>query len=353
MRASKTIKVENLYYMLAYAFKALRTGDYARITPERFSNAEDMLGWIIGLGMSRVVRQGLCREYVGVTEDAATLRGRINVRGTLVHRAAHRPLLTIEHDEFTEDNLLNQILKTAAILLYRSGRLDVSKKLLKSMLPFFDRVSSIMPCTICWSRLRFQKSNQHYHMLMNICRLVIDGMLMSQHGGTVRVANFDLDDEKLWELYEAFVREYFARHYNLPTRVRKIQWDIDDDEDRTYLPEMQADVVLERAGRVLIIDTKCYGMVLRGRVGGKISNDHLYQLLSYVNNYKGNCPAANVSGMLLYAKTIADDFTSTAWTIGHNRIDVRTLDLGQKFSDIARSLDSIVSEYFGDIPRRD
>lgn len=352
MKAAETIRIANVYYMLAYAFEALRKGPYEKISPDEFTNAEDMFGWILGLGMTRLVKQGLYREYIDVSEDIAGLRGKIEMRGTIAHRIAKRPMLRVEHDEFSEDNLFNQILKTTATMLFRSNRLEVSKSVVKNVLPYFQNVSSVSPSEIRWNQLRYQRNNQQYVMLMNVCRFVIDEMMMAKKHGDTRVLSLDIPDEKLHALFEAFVRAYFARHFDLPTRTRRIQWDIDEDVDRSYLPEMQADIVLEKSNRTLIVDTKFYGAILGGRVGGKVSNDHLYQILAYVNNYAAHHSGVNVSGMLLYAKTSIDDFESATWTIGDHRIDVRTLNLDQEFSKISATLDATVRENFGDIERR-
>ena len=353
MKASETIRIENVYYMLAYAFEALRKGEYSKITPEEFRNAEDMFGMILGLGMSSLVKQGLYREYVDVIEDMAGLRGKINVPGTVKHRIVDRPMLTSEHDEFSEDNLFNQILKATALMLFRSNRLKVSKDILKNVLPFFSSVREVQPRGIRWDRISYQRSNRQYLMLMNICRLVLNGMIMSTRKGAVKIVGFDFSQEQLCDLYEAFVREYFSKEWHLPTKKRRINWDVSGDVDLTYLPEMRADIVLEKDDRTLIIDTKFYGSILGGRVGGKVSNDHLYQLLSYVNNYQADHPNVDVSGMLLYAKTTVDDFDRTGWNIGGHRIDVRTLNLDQKFSCISKTLNDIYDDYFIDGNRND
>ena len=347
MIVRKTIRIENVYYMLAYAFTALRKGPYAKIEPDAFVNAEDLFGWIVGQGMAQLIKRGLHREYVGVTEDIPVLRGKIDLRGTIAHRVARRHLLSVEHDEFSEDNLINQILKTTAVSLVRTNRLKVSGNLVRRSLLRFGNVRTVAPRDIRWERLRYQRSNQQYLMLMNICRFVLDHMMMSETDGNARVPSLDFSDAKMHELFEAFVRAYFARHFNLRTGVRKIQWDLAEDSDLAYLPNMQADVILERDGRALIIDTKFYGEILAGRSGEKIRSGHLYQLLSYVTNYQAAHRGESVSGMLLYAKTTADDLDKTEWTIGGHKIGVRTLDLDQKFSLIAATLDEIVHEQFG------
>ena len=52
--------------------------------------------------------------------------------------------------------------------------------------------------------------------------------------------------------------------------------------------------------------------------------------------------SGKVSGLLLYAKTEEEITPDCEFVIGGNRISVKTLDLNQKFSGIARQLDEIV-----------
>ncbi|MCD7840877.1 MAG: hypothetical protein LUG56_00220 [Lachnospiraceae bacterium] len=49
-----------------------------------------------------------------------TMRGRVDMPGTIRHKIAREQVLTCEYDELIENNLLNQILKTTVILLLRS-----------------------------------------------------------------------------------------------------------------------------------------------------------------------------------------------------------------------------------------
>lgn len=45
-------------------------------------------------------------------------------------------------------------------------------------------------------------------MLLNICRLVIDGLLLSTEQGMIKMATF-LDDQRMSHFYEKFILEYF------------------------------------------------------------------------------------------------------------------------------------------------
>lgn len=57
--------------------------------------------------------------------------------------------------------------------------------------------------------------------------------------------------------------------------------------------------------------------------------------------------AHSVSGMLLYAKTDEELQPDNSYLMSGNKISVRTLDLNREFSEIAKQLDDIAAEHFG------
>lgn len=57
------IPVQNIYYMLSYAFKILNKQEYKRIATEEFKNAADLLAEIMIISLSIQVKRGLGREY--------------------------------------------------------------------------------------------------------------------------------------------------------------------------------------------------------------------------------------------------------------------------------------------------
>ena len=68
------------------------------------------------------------------------MRGKINMQGTIRNKMSRRQLLACEFDELSENNLLNQILKSTVLLLLKHGNVkarykdDLKKKMLFSLL---------------------------------------------------------------------------------------------------------------------------------------------------------------------------------------------------------------------------
>ena len=350
MTEDKGILIKNIYYMLSYAFQVLRQANYDEIAAEDFDNIHDMFAAILGKGVAQQLKHGLYREYEEKTDDLTALRGKLDFQGTIKNKLMRKQVLSCEYDELSENNLLNQVLKTTMLLLIKQKGVKLeNKSVLKKDLLLFDSVEYIEPTSIRWDRIRYQRNNQSYRMLLNICRLVIEGLLLSTEKGTVKMATF-LDDQKMSHLYEKFILEYYRHHHpELRANPDQVKWNLDDDNDM-WLPSMITDITLKsKDGRVLILDAKYYGEQMQSNYDVQtFKNNNLYQIFTYVKNWDKD-QTGKVSGMLLYAKTGEEFQPSNQFLMGGNKIAVGSLNLNLPFAEIAAQLEKIVADYFPEV----
>ena len=349
MTNNKGILIQNIYYMLSYAFQELRKNNYENISKEDFEHIQDLFAEILYKGIAFQLKQGLYREYIERCDTLSVLRGKLDINETIRNRFHHKQVLSCEYDELSENNTFNQILKTTSEILIRDKVVSVKrKKQLKSLMPFFEDVASIDPFTIHWNMLRYQRGNQTYKMLMNICYFVLDGMLLTTESGPYKMINFS--EEHMSRLFEKFVLEYYRYHHKeLSAHPCHIHWDITNPDEAVIdlLPQMKTDVTLKKGGRTLIIDTKYYRRAIQQLFDKQtIHSGNMYQIYSYVKNYdKDN--SGLVSGMLLYARTQEEISPNMDAFFGSNHIWVRTLDLNQDFKIISEQLNNIITVAFG------
>ena len=63
-------------------------------------------------------------------------------------------------------------------------------------------------------------------MLLNVCYLIIEGLLLTTENGENKLANF-IDESRMSALYEKFVKEYYRKHFPiLKARSLHIKWNI-------------------------------------------------------------------------------------------------------------------------------
>ena len=350
MRKYDGIPVRNIYYMLCYAFQALKQLEDEEIDLTEFDNIHDLFAAILSVGIGRQIKQGLYLEYQSFTEDLPTIRGKVNLQGTIRNRLARRQVISCDFDELTENNLLNQILKTTVLFLIRHGDVRSSfKDVLKNELLYFSAVDTIEPAGIPWSSIRFHRNNQSYRLLIGICQLILEGLLESTDSGETRMAAF-MDEQRMCRLYEKFILEYYRREWpDLNANPSQIPWALDDAVN-DLLPVMQTDITLQCGSSVLIIDAKYYAHTTQTQFDRHtVHSGNLYQIFTYVKNreYAFDDAEHTVSGMLLYARTEEEIQPNQTYSMHGSQISVRTLDLTGPFEEISGTLDQIAEIHFG------
>ena len=351
MIKDKSIFIKNIYYMLAYAFTTLTPSQDDEIAAEEFDNIHNLFAAILAKGIGQQLKQGLYREYLNRKEDIPVMRGKIDIPGTIKNKLARKQVLTCEYDELSENNLLNQILKTTVMLLIRHAKVDAKYKSdLKKEMLFFTSVDTIEPASIKWTSIRFQRSNQSYRMLISLCQFILEGMLLTTDQGEYKMASF-IDEQRMCRLYEKFILEYYNKEYPvLSVRASQIPWALDDGIG-TMLPVMQSDITMSFGTKVLIIDAKYYAHTTQVQYDKHtLHSNNLYQIFTYVKNKDsefGEKPH-EVSGMLLYAQTDEAVQPDNTYMMSGNRISVKTLDLNCSFTFIAAQLNSIADNFLSE-----
>jgi len=338
-------KIKNIYYMLSYAYQTLHEKGYESVASENFENIHDLFAAILIHGVNAQVKRGLNRDYIPKNESLSGIRGQIRISETIKKNTMLQGKLICAYNDFTENSPHNQVLKCVMLLLMRRGNVKAdNKKALRKLFLYFAKVSDISAREIRWDMLKYHRNNATYRMLIEVCRLTIDGLLLTTEAGDHKLASW-INDEKMHLLYERFVLAFYKRHHpELSPNAAHIGWDVSNGDRSEYLPTMKSDIVLSNDERTIIIDTKYYGKTMQTNYERKTYiSGNLYQIYTYVMNYsKGH--SGNVSGVLLYAKTDETVTPDEDMVISGNRISVKTLDLSVDFSDISRQLDLIAGQ---------
>ena len=342
------IRIQNIYYMLAYAFHVLNEQGYKNITTEDFDNTAELCAAILARGIKIQIKRGLGKEYISRTESLASLRGKIDITESIKTQALQRRQLVCSYDEFSVNSFMNRIIKSTILLLLRADIAKTRKKELKKLLVYFDDVAPIDLHSVNWN-MQYNRNNQTYRMLIGICYLIVKGLLQTQSDGTTKLMDF-LDEQRMHRLYEKFILEYYRKEYpQITANASQIPWQLDDDMG-AMLPVMQTDIMLSYGEKTLIIDAKYYAHTTQLQYDKHtLHSGNVYQIFTYVKNKEAELADRphEVSGILLYAKTDEDIYPENEYWMSGNRIEVRTLNLDGDFSMIKAQLDGIVQKYFG------
>ena len=337
------IPIQNIYYMLSYAFKVLNEHGYKHVATEKYENVAELCTEILIKGVSSQIKRGLGKEYLLQTEPLLSLRGRIDISSSVKEQTMIKKKLVCTYDEFSVNSYMNRIIRTTMEILLKSDISKGRKKQLHKLLIYFSEVKLLETKKINW-KLNFNKNNQTYQMIISVCYLILKGLLQTTSNGNTKLMDF-LDQQRMCNLYQKFLLEYYKKEYpELKASASQIPWNLDDGY-REMLPIMQSDIILKSGNKTLVIDAKCYSHTTQKHYNvSKIHSSNLYQIFTYVKNLDRE-NTGKVSGMLLYAKTDELLVPNNDYKMSGNTISVKTLNLDCDFLEIKKQLNDIAYRF--------
>jgi 5-methylcytosine-specific restriction enzyme subunit McrC len=201
------------------------------------------------------------------------------------HNFARPDRLHCTFDEFTEDNLLNRVLKAALRVLVEVAVGATASKNVAELLFCFQDVSDVSRSSIIFERVGTDRLTRRYAPLLRMARLFIEGAspdLMSGQGEGFAIL-FDMN-----ELFEAYVgrvaiRTFGAAGFKVSLQGPRRHLTKSHSGDGAF--ELRPDIVVNSSSCLpLIIDTK-WKRLKKGSAREAVSSADMYQMAAYSHRY--------------------------------------------------------------------
>ena len=306
----------------------------------------DLLAKVLAQGTFKLVREGIDRGYIEVTENLRVVRGKINVAETVKKVLRVRSQVACEYEELSYNVLHNRILRSSLHSLLRLRSLDSSLR--AEVRQAYEKLAGITILNLnrqLFQRIHLDRNRRYYRFLMSVCLLLYDHLIVDDESGQSRFVGFTGD--RMWEVFEDFIIGFYQReqdHFAVNRHGRAIAWDDDgtDERNRQKLPSMVADVLLESPDRQIVLDAKYYKEALTGRGEPKVQSQHLYQILAYLRNREATQPrdGSKHDGILLYPTV--DVPISVDLKLEGFRIQAKSINLAQDWREIHKDMLKII-----------
>ncbi|MCF7802701.1 MAG: hypothetical protein K9N46_05535 [Candidatus Marinimicrobia bacterium] len=336
------IPIENIYYLLSYAWDKLDEAELIGINPDDFEDVANLLGKVLANGCTRLFKMGLYRNYHEIEEEIPGIRGRLLIDESLRKLSFQNKKAWCRHDELDHNVLPNKILKATVLRLLQTE--EVEAKLhgeLKVIYERFTGIDTIQLQRQNFTQVRIHRNNAFYGFLLQVCRLIFESTAMHEKGDRYQFRDFTRDHQKLATLFEAFIYNFYEKeqtHYSVsrPTINWPFYSEIPAHND--LLPIMRTDIVLQDEERILIIDTKYYSETLARRSDFntiKFKSPNLYQIFAYMQHISNPRNKA-IEGMLLYPDV--GDSIHAEYTWEEQKLTLKTIPLDQPWRGIESEL---------------
>jgi 5-methylcytosine-specific restriction enzyme subunit McrC len=337
------IPIENIYYLLCYAWNTLEEKDRVKVSIDDETTLVDLFAKILINSTRVLIRRGIDKSYVPVTEEFVGIKGKLELTATIKGQLHLRHRTICSFDEFSANILTNRILVSTFVRLLRTKNLDTSlKQDIRSLLPYFGDVTPLPRLTpSAFSNIRLNRNNRFYGFILDACKLIVESLRPSEEAGDYEFKDFTRDENKMNQLFERFVFNFYRIETNFRVRRAEIKWQMTsmNREHMKFLPKMITDITLESPTEKIIIDAKFYSETLTSNYEQlKIRSSHLYQIFSYLMNQRDDKDprTSNARGILLYP-TITEDY-DLDFEQGSHAISVKTVNLDNDWKLIDRRL---------------
>lgn len=344
----KRIPIANVYFLLSYAWRHVDEQDIVRLEDlEGLKTVRDLLGKVLAEGTFRLIRRGIDRGYREVREDLAGIRGKIAVGESVKRSLRARGRVICDFEELSHDVLHNRVLRSTLGLLLRLPNLNSNVYAdARNAYTKMNDVRVVRLSRRMFRQVQLDRNRRYYRFLLSVCRLIHEQLLVDDVSGEARFTDFS--EDRMEKLYENFIIEFYKREqnrYRVNQPGRTITWSHKGttDHNRSMLPRMEADVILDAPGRRIILDAKYYRKAFAERFGSKkLHSDHLFQLLAYLRNREATEKSGpRHEGILLYP-TVNEPVEVNVCLEGF-WIRARSIDLAQDWRNIHRDMLKLIA----------
>lgn len=341
------IPIENLYYLLSYAWDHFRDGGGIDVSATSCPDVENLMAKLLGSSIHHLSRTGFERDYLPITESTPRLKGRIHVAESYLGMTPQSGRMICEFDELSHDTPANRLLKSVAWRLLRAPTLTKDNRhALRAAFALIPEARIIPVTDSCFSRIQLHRNTRNYRYALGICQLIHRSLLPEEHTGSRRFRDLLRDEITMSRLFEAFVKNFAIRHCPGSTvSAMTLQWQATEMSGTTadLLPQMITDVTIAWPQRKLILDCKYYQDALTEHHGNrKFKSANLYQLHAYLTNKAVEPGWEQAEGMLLYP-TNGYRLDHSFLLHGRHRVRLCTIDLQQPWNAIERDLKQILN----------
>ncbi len=301
-------------------------------------------------GLLEMLNRGVVRRYVNLEAVTPYLKGRLLFPDT-GSRGAARHLFRVSHDEFSEDNQLNQVFKRVTSLLIKLSSNGSNVKLLIFAEYLLSNVRDRAVTAHEAEKITLGRFDLGYGPLLELAKIFLSGSSTRLGHGRFETFSFLLDMNVLFEKYVGkVVQEVLGTSFSvlLQKPQRHLAYDVEMKKDVLSLrPDI---TVWSRKGKgsmiapLLIADTK-YKILDNDERASGVSHGDLYQMLAYAKRYGGD------RILLMYPKELNGRVIRKHLTVGGDgsnvSVFVATVDLLKnlkwEYASVRREVQELVT----------
>ena len=274
----RNIILKNLIFMLSYTKNLdIKTNDNAKLSTEKNPFIEILIREF-STSLFEALKRLTPKRYIREEENLNYLKGKIKFSENIRYNCTNQAKFYCEYDEFSENNLLNQLFLFVSTCLYNISNNSYNKKTLKFIINYYSDISFVRFDKFKVRKIKLTRNQELFKKSFNLAKMFVEQTSVDLSKNKFENITLVWDMNKL---FEEFIFELIKR--KIPDCQAKAQKTkrllIKDKETRR---DTKIDIFVKNPQ--VIIDTK-YKKFTKF---DDISSADIYQVTTYclLHNYK-------------------------------------------------------------------
>lgn len=244
-------------------------------------NLFEIFGYLFAKKLTQELKKGKISNYVLVEDSLSAVKGKISISKYMKDRIKGKSLICCRYDEFTSNNLMNQIFKRAVTILIKLVKNNKTLNLLRFCFMNLADVDDRHIAKEELDRVFFNRTNKRFYESFLLAKLIITGTSFDISVGFNDGISILFKMNDLFEKYIYYITNYVVMEEEVLEQDSRYKLLINESNDGEIFT-LEPDIVI---GDRLIIDTK-WKKLSGSSKGYRVKRDDLYQMYAYLTRYK-------------------------------------------------------------------
>lgn len=172
--AERSIILKNLIFMLSYTKNLdIKTNDNAKLSTEKNPFIEILIREF-ATSLFEALKRLTPKRYVREEENLNYLKGKIKFSENIRYNCTNQAKFYCEYDEFSENNLLNQLFLFVSTCLYNISNNSYNKKTLKFIINYYSDISFVRFDKFKVRKIKLTRNQELCKKSFNLAKMFVE-----------------------------------------------------------------------------------------------------------------------------------------------------------------------------------
>lgn len=246
--------LKNLIYMLSYTKKLdIKTSNEARLSTAKNPFIEILIREY-AKSLFECLKRLTPKKYVREEDNLNYLKGKIKFTENVRHNSSNQAKFYCEYDEFSENNILNQLFLFVSTCLYNISNDSYNKKTLKFIINYYSDIKLVRFDRFKAEKIKLSRNQELFKKPFNLAKIFVEKTSVDLSKNKFENITLIWDMNKLFEefIFEIMKKNESEFGWTFTAQKGKRLLAGDDNKKRnTYV-----DIYAENDKDKIILDTK-------------------------------------------------------------------------------------------------